>query len=55
MLVAAALAVSQEARAQTPSNDATLSGLTLSGINFGTFASDTELYAWSFRTARLGR
>ncbi len=31
-------------RADPPSTDATLSGLTLSGVNFGTFASATETY-----------
>ena len=34
-------------RADPPSTDATLSGLTLSGIDFGTFASGTESYTAS--------
>ena len=34
-------------RAEAPSSDATLSGLTLSGIDFGTFASDTDSYTAS--------
>ena len=32
-------------RAEPPSTDATLSGLTLSGIDFGTFASGTTSYS----------
>ena len=34
-------------RASPPSTDATLSGLTLSGVNFGTFSSDTTSYTAS--------
>ena len=34
-------------RAEPPSTDATLNGLTLSGVDFGTFASDTTTYTAS--------
>ena len=42
-------------RAEPPSTDATLSGLTLSGVDFGTFASGTESYVHKRRKTACPR